>query len=274
MFEEHLELLRSGHFLQMPEHYMHCDDPMDYLIMWVLAGRGFVETDGQRVEARPGQLFTFLPNQPQTYGSDRDEPWEILWVHCRGPLATEFVRQIRYYGVPDADLGLDPEIRDRWVELVLAHDQREPGYEVRVNTGLGALLGLVLFRLLLHTVVPERERPLAAHRLQSYIQQHLREPITLADLARQAHLSPTHFARVFKQQFHVSPIYYVLQKRVALAGSLIAETSMPFKEISQAVGYDDPYYFSRLFKKMTGLSPTAYRHSKRPTPAIPAARRD
>ena len=273
MFEEHLELLRCGHFLDMSEHYTHQDDPMDYLIVWVLAGLGFVETNSQRVEARPGQLFTFLPHQPQTYGSDRRDPWEILWVHCRGPLATEFVRQIRYYGIPDADLGLDPEIRDRWTELVLTFGQREPGFQVRVNTGLAGLFGLILFRLLRHTVVPEREQPLDVPRLQSYIQEHLREPVTLADLARQAHLSPTHFARVFKQQFQVSPIYYLLQQRVSLAASLISETSMPFKEISQAVGYADPYYFSRLFKKMTGLSPTAYRHSKRPAPALPVAPR-
>ena len=237
---------------------------MDYLVIWVLAGRGAVGTEGQEAEARPGQLFTFRPRESHWYERDPQEPWEILWARFQGPLATEFVRQIRYYGIPDADLGLDPEIRDCWVDLVIACTQRDPGHEVRVNTGLCALLGLILFRLLLHTVMPEAERPLDVHRLQSYIHQHLREPIALADLAGQARLSPTHFARVFRKQFGVSPIQYVLEKRVALACSLLTETAMPLKTISQAVGCADPYYFSRLFKKSMGLSPSAWRQGKRP----------
>ena len=112
--------------------------------------------------------------------------------------------------------------------------------------------------------LPVRTTGLDVQKLQTYIHEHLREPITLAQLARVARLSPTHFARVFKQQFAVSPLYYVIQKRIALACSLLTETGMPMKQISEAVGYDDPYYFSRLFHKVTGVSPTQYRASHRP----------
>jgi AraC-like DNA-binding protein len=69
--------------------------------------------------------------------------------------------------------------------------------------------------------------------------------------------------RLFKRQFKVSPIYYVIQKRIAHACSLLTETALPLKQISQAVGYDDPFYFSRMFKKMMGVNPTEYRRRQR-----------
>jgi transcriptional regulator GlxA family with amidase domain len=69
---------------------------------------------------------------------------------------------------------------------------------------------------------------------------------------------------VFKKQFGVSPLYYVIQKRVALAGAMLTETDLSMKEVAAAVGYDDPYYFSRIFRKVAGASPTQYRARHRP----------
>jgi|GEM_PF-1056363 len=260
----YLQINRSGHYFDMADHFMSRNYPMDYLLFWVLTGGGYVETAEQQIQAKPGDLISLLPHQPHTYGADPKNPWEIVWVHFQGELAEPFVETIREYGGVRVELGLDAEIRDRWVELVVAHAAREAGFALRCDTALAALLGLIVFRLQLHTIVPEQETPLDVHTLQTYIHHHLREPITLADLARQANLSPTHFARVFKKQFAVSPMYYVIQKRVALACSLLTETSMRMKQISEAVGYDDPYYFSRIFRKVMAVSPTEYRVSHRP----------
>ncbi len=263
MLTDLVKVNSSGHFLKMPEHYMHRDSPMDYLLFWVMGGRGFVETEGRRVDARAGHLFMLRRGEPHTYGSDKKEPWDIVWVHFVGQLAPALVKEIRSFGGLCVDLGLDAEIRDRWVELVIAHAARGPAWEWRVNPALCALLGLIIHRLRRRAARPQLEPSFDVHKLRRYIHLHLADPITLEDLARQVNLSPPHFSRLFKQQFAVSPIYYVIQERIALASSLLVETAMPLKQISETIGYDDPYYFSRLFKKMTGRNPTAYRQAQR-----------
>jgi AraC-like DNA-binding protein len=261
-FEKHCKLLRSGHYAGMPQHFMERQDPMDYLLLWVLGGRGFVEVEERLWEGQAGHLFSLRPHQPHSYGSDARRPWDIVWLHFQGDLAEDFVQTIRQYGGVRVDYGLDPELRDRWMELVITHNSDTAGAELRGHTGLAGLLGLILYRLQLQTIVPESQQPLEVAALQRFIHQHYRQPITLDDLAREANLSPTHFARVFKKQFQVSPMYYVIQKRIAVACSLLTESAMPIKEISAAVGYDDPYYFSRLFKKLTGVNPTTYRQRR------------
>lgn len=234
---------------------------MDFLIIWVLSGRGFAQTEGEQVEVSPGHLLTFMPGRAHTYGSDKQEPWDILWLHFQGRLAREFLRRIRRHGGMRVEIGFDADVYDRWVELVVARAVGGPGSELRANTALCGLLGLILSRLERKALVPHETEynPLDAQHLQNYIHHHLAEPLTSATLARQANLSTSHFTRVFKKRFSVSPIYYVIQKRVALACSLLTETSMTLSEISRRVGYDDPYYFSRLFKKQTGVCPTGYR---------------
>ena len=236
---------------------------MDYLLFWVLAGRGFVSSEGKRYQASAGDLFCLRKGKSHEYGSDKTHPWDVVWVHFDGGLAKTFVDEIRRFGGSKIDLGQDAELRDRWMELVIFHNARGPHFEIRANTGLYGLLGLIHHRLQMKRTAPAMDSPFDVHRIQTYIHNHLRETITLDDLARQVNLSAPHFTRVFRRLFNVSPMQYVLQKRVALACSLLTETSMPLKQIGAAVGCPDPYYFSRLFKKMTATSPSAYRESKK-----------
>jgi AraC-like DNA-binding protein len=262
MFAQYLELLRSGHFSDMPRHFMRRLKPMDYLLFWVLAGRGFVETEGRRFDAGPGDLYCLRRAVPHAYGADTNDPWDIVWVHFDGRLARTFVERIRRFGGARVDLGQDAELRSRWLELVIFHTAKRPHQEIRSNTLLAALLGQIIYRLETKRAAPRDEPPFDVARLQAYIHQRLREPITVADLAREANLSTPHFNRVFRRLFAVSPMQYVLQTRVAQASALLTETAMPLKQIGAVVGCADPYYFSRLFKKMTGQSPSACREGR------------
>jgi len=234
---------------------------MDFLLIWVLGGRGFAETEGERVEARQGHLLTFMPGRAHTYGSDRENPWDILWVHFHGRLAREFFTQIRRHGGVRVEMGIDANVYDRWAELVVAQAAGGPGSGIRGDTALCSLLGLILNRLECKALpAPETGgNRLDAQRLLNYIHHHLAEPLDSATLARQAGLSTSHFSRLFKRQFSASPVSYVIQKRIALACSLLTETTMTLHETSLRVGYDDAYYFSRLFKKVTGVCPSLYR---------------
>lgn len=236
---------------------------MDFLLFWVLEGKGYVATEGLRHPAGPGDLFCLRRGKEHEYGADHNDPWDILWVHFQGELAPTFVKAIRSFGGPRVVLGADPEIRDRWIELVVVHAAGGPGHEIRVHSALYALLGLIVYRLGQKRHAPASTEPFDVHRVQSYIHRHLKDVIALEDLAREARLSVPHFTRVFRTCFKVSPMQYVLQQRVALASSLLTETSMPLKNIAESVGCPDPYYFSRLFRKMTGQSPSGYRESKR-----------
>lgn len=262
MLDRELQLLRSGHFRDFRTHHMRRHRSMDYLIFWVLGGRGWVSSEGRRVEVGPGGLITLLKGRPQEYGADPRDPWELVWVHFVGRLAPVFVKRIRSHGGMLQELGMDDELRDRWMDLVIFHAAKAPGFEVKTNTSLYALLGLIIHKLEWKSKRVASRMPFDVHGLQAYIHDHMAGRITLEEMARHAGLSVPHFCRVFRRLFLVSPLQYVLQKRVTQACSMIAESSMPLKQVGQAVGIEDPYYFSRMFRKIMGISPSAWRRNR------------
>jgi AraC-like DNA-binding protein len=134
-------------------------------------------------------------------------------------------------------------------------------YKVRVNTALVGLLGLIAHKIRQKKQERALQPPFDVYRLQKFIHESLAKQIDLGDLARQVNLSVPHFVRSFKRIFEVSPMQYIIQKRMTLACSLLVETSSPLKRVGLSVGYEDPYYFSRLFKKVMGVSPSVYRES-------------
>ncbi len=104
----------------------------------------------------------------------------------------------------------------------------------------------------------------AARRIEccvAYMMQHLNQPLQVAKLAETAHASSSHFFVLFKRWAGSSPIDYFIRLRMEQAGRLLATTSLSVKEIAADLGYDDPFYFSRVFKSVHGVAPSDYRQS-------------
>ncbi len=97
----------------------------------------------------------------------------------------------------------------------------------------------------------------------SYIRENCTRPLTLADLARKAAMSPATLNRVFMKSVKMSPVNYVIFQRVALAKGLLADSDTEIYAIAAETGFGDSNYFSRVFKKHTGMTPRDYRHKFR-----------
>lgn len=93
----------------------------------------------------------------------------------------------------------------------------------------------------------------------SYIQLNLKEELTIAHLAQRANQHPDYFSRQFLQFTGERPLHYIHEKRIERAQYLITTTSMPYEEIATETGFESLPYFSRIFKKVTGMTPNKYR---------------
>lgn len=100
------------------------------------------------------------------------------------------------------------------------------------------------------------------NQILEYIDENYTKPINLADLSDIARLSPAYFSTVFKKQVGSSFKEYLTGVRVKAAKEMLRKTNRSMAEIASAVGYDDPFYFSRAFKKTTGRSPSEWRKAK------------
>src|SRR5438128_1367993 len=92
----------------------------------------------------------------------------------------------------------------------------------------------------------------------AYMAQHLNKPLPVARLAALANISPSHFFALFKRRTGCAPIDYFIRLRMHHACRLLEQTSLNVKEIAAVLGYDDPFYFSRVFKSVNHVAPTEY----------------
>jgi AraC-like DNA-binding protein len=95
----------------------------------------------------------------------------------------------------------------------------------------------------------------------NYMKEHLNEPLRAATLAAVAKMSLPHYFVIFKRCTGSTPIDYFIKLRMERARELLATTSCSVKEIAGMLGYDDPLYFSRVFKGVNETTPTQYRAS-------------
>ncbi|MGE1142951.1 AraC family transcriptional regulator [Bacillus pumilus] len=102
----------------------------------------------------------------------------------------------------------------------------------------------------------------ALFKTKQYIDQHSEEPLSLTSLSQMAGISANHYSELFKKHFNVSVTDYITKKRMARAKQLMAKGNAKLKDIALEIGYQDPYYFSRIFKKKTGMTPSTYMKSR------------
>jgi AraC-like DNA-binding protein len=234
--------------------------------MLCVGGHGYVEINGRRSHLQKNQLLIIPRNTAHTYWAADDDPWSIYWVHFLGDYADYFVERIPRTGQP---VPVDPVTRDEAVRLFrYCLDALHDGYGlatlIYAAQSVQHILSLLLFR---NSTLPMDQRANAQRSnidaAIEYMQNHLDENLRLDDLAREARMSVSHFSERFRRQTGQSPMAFFIQMRVRLACRLLDLSGKPVKAVALEVGYRDPYYFSRIFKKSMGISPDKYRAIKK-----------
>ena len=96
-------------------------------------------------------------------------------------------------------------------------------------------------------------------RVMEYVQENLQRDLRLAELSALVHMSPYHFARLFKQSTGVPPHRFLVRRRIDAARALLAARTTPIVEIAQLVGFRTASHFTTTFRRVTGMTPSAYR---------------
>ncbi len=187
----------------------------------------------------------------------------IYWCHVRYEIMRHF-NLLELFRFPKVFRGRTAGKIGRIVRGLVKLPINKPNDSIH-NLIAQKALGLQLLAILASKCEFREDAPtlLDRYRRQAdtvgYIENHLREKISVADLARQSHLSISRFHRVFKNGTGRSPTDFIMQKRVQTAQLLLATTSMSVKEIADNTGFTNPFYFCRVFKHYTGATPSVYR---------------
>ena len=237
-----------------------CSGRPDWQLLYVASGKAHFYIKGQEVIVTAGNMVLYQPKQEMHYEYfGKDKP-EVYWVHFTGGQVRSILKR---HDVPmDNNVfyaGNSPTYGYLFKEMILELQTCRVGYE--------ALLSMYLEQIF---VLVQRSRldksPVVSSHLQEemgiarrYFQEHYNEDINIEEYALSRNMSVSYFLKKFKEVTTKSPMQYILGIRISNAVSLLESTDYNVTEISTIIGYDNPLYFSRIFKKQKGVSPSDYR---------------
>lgn len=233
---------------------------VDWQIIYIAAGEWHFFFDGKEVIIPAGNMVLYQPRQQQKYhylGKDKTQVW---FVHFTG---REVRSILRHFEIPLDGYILHTGISRDYEDLF----RRMRDELVKCSWGYEEML-VCLFRELLLTIhrrmtesIPgisgfvQDEMTRAIH----YFEEHYNEDISIEQYAASRSMSTSWFTRSFRNATGTSPMQYILQTRIRNAQTLLEITDDSISNIASIVGYDNPMYFSRLFSRAKGVSPTGYR---------------
>jgi AraC-like DNA-binding protein len=231
------------------------------LVILCLRGTGWVRLDGEDRAITAGELVWLPAGEAHAYGAGPDDPWTIGWAHFTGGEVGAWGDLLGAPG-PARPFVLELPI-DRLEEVALdqVYAALERGFAVRHQVAAAAAVRHALSAVA-HLAHTPRDARSAHERVVVSIETLRRDwqrPHTLDELAAAANVSVAHYSALFRRQTGFAPIDFLIRLRVQHACRLLDTTKLPVGEIAERVGYQDPYYFTRCFRRVMGRSPRLYR---------------
>lgn len=258
-----------------PELGLHTHQGFSELVV-IYAGRAMHVTTEERYPIGPGDVFVISGESAHGY-ADVDDLYlaNVVFEDARFLRGISEIKRLPGF---HALFRLEPRYRrQHWFEsrLRLAPDEldhlltllermsrlytaRDPGYELRTRVAFLELVCYLCDRYV-GAKNPASRSLLLMDNVIQYLESNYAEPVSLATLAEQAHMSERNLLLLFRDATGLSPIEYLIRVRIAHASELLRATNRSVTEVAHAAGFLDSNYFSRQFKRFTGMRPSEYR---------------
>lgn len=253
---EDLYPLAAGFYPQAAGHHMRRRRHTNNLLAYCADGGGRLGTDQGEWTVGAGDLLVLPAGLAHWYEAAPARPWSLYWVHYEGRLSADYTR---YIDAPQPSVAIGPQPR-----LIAGFETlftlRTAGFAEREYVHAACQLKAMLTQVArLIAGRGGRGTRIDLDQIQQLMHLRIDRDLDLDDLARVANLSKFHFIRKFKQLTGHAPIQHFIHLKMQHACQLLDTSQEPVKRIANRVGYEDPHYFSRLFKRVIGVSPQQYR---------------
>ena len=234
----------------------------EYEISYIVQGCGLLNLPGHLLPIEKGSI-TIVPAQVAHCYLDKEDTDSKLGYYTlrfradgtETQLLSDLIRL-------DTCTAVDPELTDLCTQLFQKISQRLTAKEGRTDPFIQTI-GLTILHLTLESLqsygrIMELSCPSYANDILKYLQTHIREKVTMENVAQEFNLSQSHIYRVFRQTYHISPINYLIYCKMREARILILKHHMSTEEIARQLAYSNVYHFVHTFQNFFGCTPNQY----------------
>ncbi len=251
----------SFHFISRTK-----EEACEYILIYCVEGSGWFELDGSRHKVEPNHFFILPKGKSHAYGSNPTNPWTIYWMHFDGDKAGFFSEGL------DKSSCVNPEKNSRIEERLHLFEEifstLKNGYS-KTNLDysisslfhfLGSLKFMGAYRESLTSKNNQRD---VVDEAIHFMRENIHKRLILKEISTYVGFSNSHFSTIFQQKTGYSPLNYLSHLKIQHACHYLDFSDMKINQISMMIGFDDPFYFSRIFSKIMGVSPSGYRTQKK-----------
>lgn len=249
----------AGHYVEAHHHLWERRNLAEGVYIYCTAGRGFYRCGNREWQVGPGELLYCPPLSHHRYGADQKNPWTIFWFHVSGPEISVYSKLLGFTPQqPVIRVGIRPRAIAAFHTLF--HFLKPPLTESRMAAlgGAGRLL-LATFAMESGEESATEEIGAGIQRVMDFMENHVEDQAEVDQWLKLFGGSRSHFQRQFKLSTGHGPHDYFLRLKIRRACGYLMGSGLRIAEIGERLGFKDPFYFSRLFRKITGGNPRAYR---------------
>ena len=247
----------GGDWHSVPHTHNHTE------LFFIVSGKGQFLIEDRVFPVDVNNLVIINPNVTHTEDSLNAQPLEYIVLGIDGiELATSENSNGQFCIL---DYFESVEISSCLRNILREMEQKNTGYEDICQ----AYMEILIIRLMRSTslAVPEEPQIISTNRqcaaIRRYIDMHFKESLTLEQLAEEGHMNKYYLSHAFKREYGISPINYMISKRIEESKYLLAETDLSMSQIAQLLGFSSLSYFSQVFRRTQGISPKEYRQNTR-----------
>jgi AraC family transcriptional regulator of arabinose operon len=232
----------------------------EFILIYCVEGCGKIYLNGTTHDLIPNTYYIIPKYTPHSYNSDANNPWSIYWVHFTGDISDKIYERYLQDGVPIIQQIPYDENRIKLFEQIysiLEHSFNEKEMEVMNFNLLHFISSLIYYK----EANPAIYNTDTISNSILFMKKNIHKTLTIDELSKQQNLSVSHYSRSFKNKTGSSPINYFNQLKIQKSCQYLYFSDRNIKEICTELGFEDQFYFSRLFRLITGVSPSKYKKS-------------
>lgn len=232
-----------------------------YLIHYILEGQGTFQVGDEAYHLKKGQGFLICPDIVTFYQADLENPWYYTWVGFHGKKAKNYLEL--------SNLSQDSPIfdyhRDDYIKNCLLRMNDIDSFSESGSVEIIGLLYLFLSKLIEvggldgYSMGAKDQKEIYVDKAVQYIERNYSRNLTIAQLSEYIGIDRKYLCQLFNEYLDTTPQQFLIDYRIGKATHLLKDTNLYIGDIARSVGYEDPLQFSKMFKKVKGISPKHYR---------------
>lgn len=232
----------------------------EYQLLYIAEGRGTLTTaSAGRYSINEGDIFLIFPGEWHTYSPNPETGWKEYWIGFKGinidsrVSAGFFSKHSPIYKV-----GYNDTLISLFKEAIQVAKKQEKHFQQLLAGIVNYMLGLA-FSIDSNKKLKNSMNLELVNRARAFMQENIETNIEMPEIADHLIISYSSFRHIFKQYTGIAPSQYYLNLKIQRAKDMLKSSSASIKEISYILHFDTPEYFTKLFKKKTGLTPSQFR---------------